>query len=381
LNLLSPVSNEFSVKVGRLSAREWHELLVNFDDAAIYQTWSYGAVHWSPSQLEHFRLEQQGRVLAAAQLRILQLPIVRKGIAYIRGGPLCRLRGMTCYGDTAEQVIAALKDEYVTRRGLVLRIIPPLFQTDPLALRLTSIWPKLGFQTEVGSPLYHTVRLNLQPPLDQLRRNLGAKWRNKLNGAERNGLTINEGSDLHLYDRFLAAYRQMMARKQFETTVDVEEFRTIQASLPEACRMRTFLCEKEGQVLNALVVSAIGDTAIYLLGATSDEGLKLKGAYLLQWRAIQWLKERGCLWYDLGGINPEQNPGVYEFKSGFGGAEVSGLGTLGLSAGWSSDLCVRSAERLQASWQKVRVRFQRRATPSQNHSLKPALASPGQVQS
>ena len=63
-----------------------------------------------------------------------------------------------------------------------------------------------------------------------------------------------------------------------------------------------------------LVASAMGDSAIYLLGATSDDGLNAKGAYLLQWTLIQWLKENGFKWYDLGGIDPEGNPGVYSFK-------------------------------------------------------------------
>ena len=49
-----------------------------------------------------------------------------------------------------------------------------------------------------------------------------------------------------------------------------------------------------------LVASAMGDSAIYLLGATSDEGLKSKGAYLLQWTLIKWLKECGFKWYDSG---------------------------------------------------------------------------------
>jgi FemAB family len=69
----------------------------------------------------------------------------------------------------------------------------------------------------------------------------------------------------------------------------------------------------------------MGDSAIYLLGATSDDGLNAKGAYLLQWTMIQWLKENGIKWYDLGGIDPEGNPGVYSFKRGLSGADVSQL--------------------------------------------------------
>ena len=69
----------------------------------------------------------------------------------------------------------------------------------------------------------------------------------------------------------------------------------------------------------------MGDSAIYLLGATSDDGLNAKGSYLLQWTLIQWLKENGVRWYDLGGIDPEGNPGVYYFKRGFSGADVCQL--------------------------------------------------------
>jgi lipid II:glycine glycyltransferase (peptidoglycan interpeptide bridge formation enzyme) len=38
---------------------------------------------------------------------------------------------------------------------------------------------------------------------------------------------------------------------------------------------------------------------------------------------IKWLKGNGFQFYDLGGIDPEQNPGVYHFKQGFSGQDVS----------------------------------------------------------
>ena len=36
---------------------------------------------------------------------------------------------------------------------------------------------------------------------------------------------------------------------------------------------------------------------------------------------IQWLKENGVRHYNLGGINPETNPGVYHFKRGLSGLD------------------------------------------------------------
>ena len=86
--------------------------------------------------------------------------------------------------------------------------------------------------------------------------------------------------------------------------------------------MKVFLCEQDGIPIAGLVGSALGDTGIYLFGATNEHGMNAKGAYLLQWRMIQWLKQNGVTHYDLGGINPEANPGVYHFKQGLSGNDV-----------------------------------------------------------
>jgi lipid II:glycine glycyltransferase (peptidoglycan interpeptide bridge formation enzyme) len=340
--------------VDQADAAEWLDLLGGFADANIYQTRSYGAMHWSRQQLSCLTLERDGRTVAMAQLRIVRVPLIKTGIAYVRWGPLCRAKGKTFDAETLHQMMAGLKEEYVCHRGLSLRVLPPVFASDPFATTYHSTWSALGFTRSEEARAYSTVRVDLTPSLEVLRKQLNQKWRNCLNGAERNGLNVVQGSTLGAYDRFLAVYREMMVRKSFDTTVDVDEFRRIQEDLPKPLKMQVFLCEREGRVLNAIVVSAIGDTAIYLLGATSDEGLKLKGAYLLQWRAIQWLKSLGCRYYDLGGINRERNPGVYHFKSGFGGQETEQLGTFEMSASRTSAFCVRTGERLQAIVRRLR---------------------------
>jgi len=120
-------------------------------------------------------------------------------------------------------------------------------------------------------------------------------------------------------------YGEMRNRKTFETTVDVLEFERIQESLPPSQRMRILICQDKGVPVVGVVASAMGDSAIYLLGATSDAGLQSKGGYLLHWTFIQWCKTNGVRWYDLGGIDPLGNPGVYHFKRGFSGADVTQL--------------------------------------------------------
>ena len=344
-----------AIEINTVNAPQWSDLLCQFDDATIYQTWSYGAIHWGREQLEHVVLRQDGEVVGLAQLRLVRLPFSQTGIAYVRWGPLFRLRGLPPDLGRCQAMLAALKAEYVDRRGMMLRLVPHAFDADPFSAALKSQCVSMGMTPNPQFPSYRTARLDLSSSLLDLRKSLDQKWRNCLNSAERNGLTLVQGSSLALYDRFLEVYREMMTRKRFETTVRVDEFRKLQQDLPEPSKMQVFLCEKDGRTLNAIVISAIGDTAIYLLGATAEAGLNLKGAYLLQWSAISWLKSRACRYYDLGGINPQRNPGVYHFKSGFGADEVQQIGAYDLAGSWRSAAFVKAVERFQALGRQTKV--------------------------
>jgi lipid II:glycine glycyltransferase (peptidoglycan interpeptide bridge formation enzyme) len=344
----------FAVYVDKASPTEWSELLSRFDDASIYQSWAYGSVHWGQRQLSHLVLEQESNVVAMAQVRLVQLPLIQKGIAYIRWGPLCRSRRERLDPKILSHVTQAIKKEYVERRGLLLRMLPPVFENDSFAESWEATWSSLGIGKIEKAQGYRTMRVDLDLALDDLRKNLHQRWRNYLKSAEKGGFSVREGTAIEFYDQFLTAYQEMMARKRFETTVDVHEFRRIQLELPEQLRMQVFLCERDGKLLNALVVAAAGDTGIYLLAATSNEGLDAKGAHLLQWRAMEWLKARGCRCYDLGGINQERNPGVFQFKSGLGGREEHQLGVFEASGNWLSTICVRVGEQVQS----LRGRFQ-----------------------
>ena len=111
--------------------------------------------------------------------------------------------------------------------------------------------------------------------------------------------------------------------------------------------MRVLICRQAGVAVAGIVCSGMGKSGIYLLGATSDNGLKAKGAYLLQWAMIKWLRENGYWYYDLGGIDPVANPGVYHFKSGLSGQEVCRLAAIEACGNPLSWLGVRILDRLR----------------------------------
>ncbi len=70
--------------------------------------------------------------------------------------------------------------------------------------------------------------------------------------------------------------------------------------------------------------------AVYHYGASTQEGRKYPGSYLIQWEAIKEAKKRGMKRYNFWGVAPEENKnhrfyGVSIFKRGFGGEDVDYL--------------------------------------------------------
>jgi lipid II:glycine glycyltransferase (peptidoglycan interpeptide bridge formation enzyme) len=326
--------SDYQVIVDQTSKAEWSALLRQFSDANIYQTWSYGAVRWGEKNLSHMVLRRDSEVVAMAQAAIRKVIGFPVGIAYVPWGPIWRLKNKAITTGAFQEIIKALRVEYAHNRGLLLRVSPNeiAHDCDKAAAELT----EAGFK--LTSLPYRTLLLDITPPLEALRKGLDQKWRNQLNRAARNGLEVVEGVGDDIYLEFAGLYRILRARKKFETFVDMEEFRRIQQGLEADLKMRVMICYADGAPAAALVGSAIGEKGIYLLGATNDTGMKSKGSYLLQWRMIEWLKEAGCHEYDLGGIDPEGNPGVYHFKSGLSGRDVRHVGQYDLYGNLSSRL-------------------------------------------
>jgi len=337
-----------SASVDAITEADWNALLTQFADANFYQTWAYGAVAWGEKQLSHLVLKQGEEIVAAAQLRMVRIPVLGRGVAYLRWGPLWRKTGHPANPHWLRAMLAALRREYGEKRGLLVRILPPVFAGHGEADHWRAALHAEDYQPDPRVVPYRTIQVDLTAPPEIIRKRLDGKWRNQLNAAERNGLTVREGTDDELYARFLALYDEMMARKRFETTVDPRQFQRLQQRLPAPQKLRILISTREGVPQAGLVATAVGETGIYLLGATSNDGMKSKGAYLLQWQMMNRLRECGCQGYDLGGINPQTNPGVYHFKAGLGGEEVTALGRFEWRGNWMSRTAVHAGERLQS---------------------------------
>jgi lipid II:glycine glycyltransferase (peptidoglycan interpeptide bridge formation enzyme) len=312
-----PLEDGYTAEFDTVDRDEWYRILKEFSDSSIYQTWSYDTVRCGEGNLSHFALRQGGKIVAAAQARILRLPLVGFGAAYVRWGPLWQRRNQTEDPQVLRMAFRALRNEYACRRGLILRIFPVLYG-DNSNLFLDML-QKEGYSPSPEKNRSRTLIVALTPPIEELRKRFDQKWRNCLNKAERNNLDVIEGTDDSLFADFISLYRELLQRKKFQEPNDINEFRQIQRDFPDELKMRIFLCRSDGISSAGAIFTAIGDTGVYLFGATNDQGMANKGSYLLQWRAMQWMKNSGCRSYNLNGINPDANPGSYHFKAGVAG--------------------------------------------------------------
>jgi len=306
-------------EIEKIDKADWTALVSKSDNYNYRQSWDFGVMCAKRfnAQCEHVVIkDKNGLVVGVADIRIKALPVIGGGIAYINGGPLL-FEDKNTYDLTV--VATALIDEYVNNRSLILRIMPPPLP-EALSKEFENSLLALGFNNK--SEGKQTILIDLSQSLEDLRKQFHQKWRNCLNKGERGIVTFKSGTEASYFEEFKPLFENLVVEKKFSVDLDFDFYADVQRLASVEDKFIVTLAHVDGVAVAGHVASALGDTGVYLLGATNRLGRKVNAAYLLQWQAIVKSKTAGCLWYDLGGIDPEGNPGVYRFKKRMGGVEV-----------------------------------------------------------
>ncbi len=356
--------DDYTVQVDEMDPFIWNGIIARFDDARLSQTWSYGAIRWGRGNLSHVVLKKDREVVAAAQVVIKTAPFLKAGLAYVKGGPLWQPRATGPSTASLRRLLQALREIYVNRRGLLLRVFAG--GSDDGSLPLESIFAQEGFVRDLSIGRPSTAIVDLSHSLDDLRSSLRPTWRRNLVLAERKGLNIVEGSSDELFGAFATLYEQMLDRKSISDVVSIDQYRRMQADLPDSLKMRIMICEYRGEPVAGVVVPWLGSSAQNLLAATGDKALELRSSYLLHWRMLERLKTCGFRWYDLDAINHQVYPGISQFKLGLAGKlgrEAEYFGQFECCTRVVSAGCVSLAEKAKAihcatrlAWRQIKRR-------------------------
>ena len=172
-------------------------------------------------------------------------------------------------------------------------------------------------------PRPRTILIDLTLGKDRLMANLHSQWRAGVRAAARAGVSIGEARDAESVAKFYSMCESTSRNKGF--------------ALPGSEALMLALCGKEsgpdteavlllasyaGQVAAGALAMRCGRSIHYMWGASDRSFAKHRPGEAVQWAMIEWALQRQCTTYDLEGIVPDANSGVYAFKRRMGGAEV-----------------------------------------------------------
>jgi hypothetical protein len=166
-----------------------------------------------------------------------------------------------------------------------------------------------------------SLRLDLRPRLEDLLSSFRKSTRYEIRRSEAEGVKVTIAGNDADCDEFLRLYRAMANEKQFEGMESDCLMPLLRWLAADPNRGGLFLAREDGALTGGAFVVRSGARCWYILGATAKGG-KFSAGHLLQWRAMQWAKEHGCVEYDFCGLREGVNSGPALFKRGFSGQVV-----------------------------------------------------------
>lgn len=348
----------YTYQVDNIEKNAWHNLLRQFSDSSFYQTWSYGAILWGESSMSHLILRKDDEIISIAQLRIVKIPLMPIGFAYLSWGPIWKKKETKKNYNHLRNMLRALYKEYVKKRAYLLRIIPKQINDDEEEVK--GIYIDEGFDW-VPDP-QKTMYVDLTPTLDEIKGNMGSGWKKTLRRAMNINIELIEDDEASLNDIAISLVKEMKKRKGFTDFGSMENNLIINKDLSNDLKMKLLFCKFQNELVAVFGWSKIGETGIPLISATGDSASKSLAPHRFYWRMIEYYKNNGFRKCDLGGINKENNPGGYQFKAGVAGAmriEKNYIGQFDICENYFSSFCFKTGMSFRQHYRRFFAKINR----------------------
>jgi lipid II:glycine glycyltransferase (peptidoglycan interpeptide bridge formation enzyme) len=239
-----------------------------------------------------------------------------------------------------DPIALSLADQVVRRyRSLVVRVAPKVI----VGSNEAALWEKelrahgYAWDTSAMVPT-KTAVLDLGLSEMDLLGQMKPKTRYNIGLSQRRGVTTKVvkgdtiAKNVNYLDEFYTVYHQncqrigikSMPRKQIEML-----FKTLGENL---FVLYVYVNSGELGAVASFIVN--GDTLLYQMNGSTAKGRQDFATNLVVWEGMLEGKRRGCRWFDFDAVRDERYPkldedfkGFSRFKAGFGGEEVTYLGT------------------------------------------------------
>lgn len=290
---------------------QWHDAMSRFLDIHYEQTALYSDGH-GKEQHSRLLLRNGSDVIAGAQVGVMRLPVIGRGLAFLRFGPFWRdgaAAPVNRYRDVMQTLVHRLCQQQKNYLVVRPRAHPDIYPREAAVLK------SLGFTESTATTLdRYIVDASLRAE-DQMK-SFDQGWRAKLRKAMKSGVELRLANHAAGVETFQQMYGAMVDRKHlnYEGVDRVDALRSMMAL--QGMQSQIALAYFNGKPIAGATFAILGDVAYYVFGATTAEALPLHAGYLLQWFILEQIRESGARWYELGGPG---DPGIRQFKKGLTG--------------------------------------------------------------
>jgi lipid II:glycine glycyltransferase (peptidoglycan interpeptide bridge formation enzyme) len=252
-----------------------------------------------------------------AQVLLHRLGPVPASLGYATCGPAA-----TTFDKASIAAFTAELRATAKRERLSHITIDPTISNPDVSLRLGDA----GWKHTKTVQVDRTWVIDLNEPEDTLWQGLRSKWRQYVQKARKNGLTIDEVGVEGIDDLFRIVVET--ANRAGFVYRSKDTYRRVYEAFAATDRARILLARTaDGEAVAALMLVACGGKVVEPYGGMTGPGAASRANYLLKWEAIRSSAERGSKVYDMWGM---ATSGIAQFKQGFGGREVRYIGAYDL---------------------------------------------------
>lgn len=311
--------------------KKWNNLLIKFKTANIYQSFEWGEYKalsgWSPYRW--IASDEQNNIVALFQGLVRKYSF-KTGMIWGTGGPVGNI---SFCGDSFRQTIF---NDLNLKNGYCRFFFQRQYDiNDTLVLKKLG-WQRALYPINSGLSMFSDLFIKEEDALSACSKN----WRRNLRRSNKFGLKFYQW---HCPDplKISSIYKEMESYKQLKEQFSFVDLKGIFEKLKN--QIILFRCDDSmGNLLAIRGALIFGKQAWDFIAAANVESRKIYASYGLYWALARHCHSLGIKKYDMGGIDPALNPGVFNFKKGVGSVPVEYLGE------W--DWASHEGLRLGANW-------------------------------
>ena len=310
------------ITIGKISnKKDWEDFMDLHPEGNFLHSWNFGEFHKQLGNTVKRIGFFENNKLVGLMLCIIERA-KRATYLTVPGGPIIdwsKQNQVELFRKTIEEIAKKEGCSFIRVRAQILE-----------TPENSKLFEKLGFKI---APMHlHaelTRQLNLLKSEEQLLSEMRKTTRYEIKQALKLGIKIEISKDVKDIEEFYALQKETAQRQkfvEFNKRFLEEQF----ASFAKDNQVLLYTAYLGNLKLAQAFIIFYQTEADYHFGASTLDGRKYPGAYLIQWEAIKEAKKRGLKRYNLWGVAKEGETnhrfwGVSVFKRGFGGEDLEYL--------------------------------------------------------